>query len=960
MRQRAVERLGKWINQKFRLDRLLGVGGMATVYAATHRNGSKAALKILHTEFAREDAIKQRFLREGYVANKVDHVGRVAILDDDETEDREPFLVMELLEGETLQQLWKRHDRRVPIMDALVVAEAVLDTLIPFHEQNIIHRDLKPANIFITHEGQVKLLDFGVAQLREQGGEALTRAGTALGTPSFMSPEQAMGKSDQLDGRSDVFAVGATLYAVLSGRRLHQGKSDNEAFILAATQPATSLARAAPHLPVEVIALVDKALSWDRRKRFANVAAMRDACRELIAAFGAREPNKHVSVLPPRMSSPPTMPATPTANRAPSFELAPAPVPVVEHAPPPSARPVAPTPLVMPGELTPSPSSITARPSSSYPPAPTGEMLVNRQLAAEQDIDVEGEAEIFRRLEKAFPALKHYGAEHPESQAKVRGVHRALLEVMREEPDGVRWDVHPFCFTREGATVWEPGPPLDQLPYNLASAGVEKVHIRPGVTEEELRAFLRAVVVEPQLQGDDGDIGADLWEAGLLNIVCSIRDDFAANDARAQIRFFDEADELEAELREELAELTEMLAATANPVLDREGAAEMAAVALAANKTSFQALGEPTTALWIEPAMKSALGAQVNLDPDEWRERFLDVIALGLDDAVRRGDPQLVLDAARRHAAELSARGAWKELSDTHAEFVDRVTATASPDAGLLVTRAMFSWDVVQRAFAAGEPAREVLANVLGRLDGTLLKPMLTLANELRDAPLELALQYLGVAVRDNEEAVIDTLDQLNPQLAQRLLAMVVASAGSAAQELLKPLLLSGNTAVRCEALALLAPSPDQLGKQLLRMLESNDAGLRSAALTTMLRHQVKSVGPSLVQLVEGAGFGERPSTEQRQIFETLYALNAMRAERLLTTIVEQHGMLSDEALDRVRAAAAEVLGRLADSHQPLEALENAARRRPWNTQTVRSAATQAIDTLRRRIGGPPTRGIDP
>src|SRR5438034_1224623 len=83
----------------------------------------------------------------------------------------------------------------------------------------------------------VKVLDFGVAQDRGTGGEAMTRAGTALGTPSYMSPEQAMGKSDSLDGRSDVFAIGATLYAIMSGKRLHHGKTDNEAFILAATQP---------------------------------------------------------------------------------------------------------------------------------------------------------------------------------------------------------------------------------------------------------------------------------------------------------------------------------------------------------------------------------------------------------------------------------------------------------------------------------------------------------------------------------------------------------------------------------------------------------------------------------------------------------------------------------------------------------------------------------------------------
>src|SRR5262245_41506915 len=147
---KARARVGLTIKNKWRLDSLLGVGGMASVYAATHRNGSRAALKILHTEFARDPGIRERFLREGYVANRIDHAGRVAIQDDDVTEQDEPFLVMELLEGETVQQLWKRQKRRLGAGQALRIAERVLDTLVSFHAQGIVHRDLKPANIFIT------------------------------------------------------------------------------------------------------------------------------------------------------------------------------------------------------------------------------------------------------------------------------------------------------------------------------------------------------------------------------------------------------------------------------------------------------------------------------------------------------------------------------------------------------------------------------------------------------------------------------------------------------------------------------------------------------------------------------------------------------------------------------------------------------------------------------------------
>jgi len=167
------------------------------------RNGSRSALKILHTEFARDPGIRERFLREGYVANRIDHPGRVAILDDDVTEQDEPFLVMELLEGETVQQLWKRKNRRLPPVEALWIASEVLDTLTSFHAEGIVHRDLKPANIFVTKDNVVKLLDFGVARMRDGGGDK-TRAGTALGTPSFMAPEQAMGLTDGVDGRQTV------------------------------------------------------------------------------------------------------------------------------------------------------------------------------------------------------------------------------------------------------------------------------------------------------------------------------------------------------------------------------------------------------------------------------------------------------------------------------------------------------------------------------------------------------------------------------------------------------------------------------------------------------------------------------------------------------------------------------------------------------------------------------------
>jgi eukaryotic-like serine/threonine-protein kinase len=289
--QRYALRVGSTLRGKWRLDALIGLGGMAAVYAATHRNGQRAAIKVLHEEFARDSKVSERFLMEGYVANRVGHPGCVSVLDDDVSENGEPFLVMELLEGETLRDFWKRTGRRVPPVDVLRIAAQILDCLEACHAQGVIHRDLKPANIFLTKSGQVKILDFGVAQLRYATTNESSGGPTAVGTPAYMSPEQAMGLTDQLDGRTDLFSVGAIIHALCTGRRINHAKSEQEALMMAATTPVPSVARIAPDLPLEIICIIDKALAWDRRNRYGAAGEMRVAVLEAldrIAAGGTR------------------------------------------------------------------------------------------------------------------------------------------------------------------------------------------------------------------------------------------------------------------------------------------------------------------------------------------------------------------------------------------------------------------------------------------------------------------------------------------------------------------------------------------------------------------------------------------------------------------------------------------------------------------------------------------------
>jgi serine/threonine-protein kinase len=228
-------------------------------------------------------------LREGYLANTVDHRGTVKVLDDDVSEDGASFLVMELLEGETLEARWARKVRRLPVAEVLPIANQVLDVLAAAHEKGIVHRDLKPENLFLTRSGDLKILDFGIARLAELSraqDTTQTRAGSVMGTPAFMSPEQARGRWDEVDARTDIWAVGATVFTLLTGRYVHEGTTVQEQLILAATQPAPSISTLVSGLSGGVVELVDRALAFDKHARWADPRAMQAALRAALEMEG--------------------------------------------------------------------------------------------------------------------------------------------------------------------------------------------------------------------------------------------------------------------------------------------------------------------------------------------------------------------------------------------------------------------------------------------------------------------------------------------------------------------------------------------------------------------------------------------------------------------------------------------------------------------------------------------------
>ena len=250
---------------------------MGCVYAATHlHNADRVAVKILHHELSVDAGLRARFLREGDAANRVEHSGTVRVLDDDIAEDGSLFIVMDLLDGETLHARWRRRGRRLGAREVVKVTCAVLDVLSAAHAKGIVHRDLKPENLFLTRDGKVKVLDFGLARPRE-GSPTETQTGTVFGTPAFMAPEQALGKTTEVDALSDVWAVGATAFLLLTGRVVHPGSTMEETLVLSATQSAPPMALVVHDIPPIIAKVIDRALAFDKAGRWPSAGAMRDA-----------------------------------------------------------------------------------------------------------------------------------------------------------------------------------------------------------------------------------------------------------------------------------------------------------------------------------------------------------------------------------------------------------------------------------------------------------------------------------------------------------------------------------------------------------------------------------------------------------------------------------------------------------------------------------------------------------
>lgn len=272
------ELVGRTLGEKYRVRSVLGEGGMGTVYEAEHiAIGRAVAIKVLHPAQARKREAVKRFHHEARAAGAIGHPNICEVYDFGTLDDGSPYLVMERLVGETLADRIAA-DGGLPFDDVIDIVVQMLSGLVAAHEKNVVHRDIKPENVFLTKRVGLapvaKLLDFGVSKMitPRLGGERdedldLTRTGMVMGTPYYMSPEQARGERN-LDARVDLWACGVLLYESLTGRRPFQAANYN-ALLLQILQTAPRPARdLRPALPAGFDAILDKALAKDRAQRY--------------------------------------------------------------------------------------------------------------------------------------------------------------------------------------------------------------------------------------------------------------------------------------------------------------------------------------------------------------------------------------------------------------------------------------------------------------------------------------------------------------------------------------------------------------------------------------------------------------------------------------------------------------------------------------------------------------------
>jgi len=321
--------IGQVLHDTHEIVRRIGVGGMGTVYEAVHMRLRKQrfAVKVLHARMMENEAIYTRFRQEAEVATEIGHPNIVYVTDFYETSEGQPCIVMEYLEGEDLAQRMKQQ-KKLAMSEIIQILEQVGSALQAVHDEGVVHRDLKPGNIFLcnTRDGSVraKVLDFGISKIRDSGA-SITGDQAVLGTPSYMSPEQGEGRVNEVDTRTDIFALGIICYRMLCNELPFSGPTMIAVIRAICDKPHKPITSHRPGLGAELESVLDRALAKDKEQRYSRI---KDFAREFKAAAQKITTEEPVAAAPPEGGALPPLPELPVWSTKGQEEEATTPIPV--------------------------------------------------------------------------------------------------------------------------------------------------------------------------------------------------------------------------------------------------------------------------------------------------------------------------------------------------------------------------------------------------------------------------------------------------------------------------------------------------------------------------------------------------------------------------------------------------------------------------------------------------------
>ncbi|MCA9581445.1 MAG: serine/threonine protein kinase [Myxococcales bacterium] len=275
---------GKVLADRYRIGRRIGSGAKGNVYEAEHQLlGRPVAVKVLHQRYADNDDLIRRFLHEARAVGALGHANIVQSFDVARSDDGSPFLVMELLRGQSLAERLAK-ESVIPVDEAVGIAVQVLAALEWAHQQGVVHRDIKPGNVFLTEQFVAKVLDFGTSKLAD--GPSVDRdAGNLTGSPQYMAPEQ-IADADGVDGRADVYSTGAMLYKMLSGRTPFENVELPRLLNLIAKGDPPALEELVPSLDAGLCSVVRRAMEKDPDNRYATAAEFSSDLQSCVSLVG--------------------------------------------------------------------------------------------------------------------------------------------------------------------------------------------------------------------------------------------------------------------------------------------------------------------------------------------------------------------------------------------------------------------------------------------------------------------------------------------------------------------------------------------------------------------------------------------------------------------------------------------------------------------------------------------------